>query len=150
MKKILTLCMALGLIVAVTSCSKEKKLDSRLAGNTWNIDKIEWVKQELILVTEGTETNAGTFTFTENTGTSTMTIDGETVTGAEFSWDAAGDGGQINLTYSLTIEGTTTTQRAMVIEENKKKSQTWVMTEQRVDASTGETFQLVATLELSK
>jgi hypothetical protein len=150
MKKIITFSMALLLIVAVTSSSKEKKLDNWLSGNTWNIDKIEWVKHESTLVTEGTETNAGTFTFSETTGSSTMRINGETVTGAEFSWDAASDGGQVNFRYSLTIEGTTTTQRAMAIEENKKKSQIWVMTEQRVDVSTGATFQLIATLTLSK
>ena len=153
MKKLITL-IALALVIVVSSCSKEKKLEKRLADNTWNISKIEWTKTETGLfgasVTTGTETNAGTFTFTETTGTSTMTIDDETFDNASFSWTVSDGGDQIMMTYDLTIEGTNTTQRAMVIEENGKSSQKWVLTEQRVEASTGETYQLVANITLSK
>ena len=149
-----TFCLLAAIVFVAASCSKEKKLENRLSGNTWNIDKIEWTKTETglsgFLFQEGTETNAGTITFTETTGSSTMTIDDETEDNAGFSWDVAADGENLNMTYDLTIEGTTTTQRVMAIEENKKKSQTWVLIEQRVDASTAETYQLAATLELSR
>lgn len=153
MRTIYTICIAL-VLVATVACSKEKKLNNRLNGNTWNIDKIEWVKTETSIsgfgYAEGTTNNAGTFTFEESTGTSTMTIDDETEDNASFSWDVASDGSQLDMTYDLTIVGTTVNQRTMVIEENKSKKQMWVLTEQRVDGAAGTTYQLVAEITLSR
>jgi len=153
MKNVYAICIA-ALVLCAVGCSKEKRLDKRLSGNTWNIDRIEWVKTESnftdINVSTGTETDAGTFQFEENTGTSTMTIDGVTEENVAFSWSVSSDGGEINVTYDVTIDGTSSNQRLLVIEENKRKRQTWILTEQRIDLETEETYQLVAEITLSR
>ena len=79
-----------------------------------------------------------------------MTIDGVTEENVAFSWSVSGDGGEINVTYDVAIDGTSSNQRVLVIEENKRKRQTWVLTEQRIDLDTEETYQLVAEITLSR
>lgn len=153
MKNVFAICMAV-LVICAVGCSKEKRLDNRLSGNTWNIDRIEWVKTESsfadINVSTGIETDAGTFQFEETTGTSNMTIDGVTEENVAFSWSVSSEGDEINVTYDVNIDGTSSNQRVLVIEENKRKRQTWILTEQRIDLDTEEVYQLVAEITLSR
>ncbi|MCH2200160.1 MAG: hypothetical protein MK081_15400 [Flavobacteriales bacterium] len=153
MKKVQAILFA-ALVTCAVACSKEKVLDNRLNGNTWNIDSIEWVKTESdfsgFSYAAGTENNAGTFKFDETTGSSTMTIDGETEENVSFSWNVSSDASQLEMTYDLTIDATGSNQRVMVIEENKRKRQVWILTEQQFDLETQEAYQLVAEITLTK
>ncbi len=150
MKKF-TFLLALAVLVGLSSCSKEKKMEKRLADSTWKIDRIEWVKTAAGLggigVQEGTETNAGNFVFGASDGTSTITIDGVTEV-EDFTWAVGNNGEEISMDYDVTIQGTTTDVRLFVVEQTGKKTQEWFLTEVHQDL-TGQ-YTLTATFYLSK
>ena len=126
----------------VYSCADEKRLERRLQGKTWNVERAEWERVSVTTsgttLSSGSQNGAGYFTFNdEGTGSSYLYIDGK-AEHSGFSWKNTEN--NLTLTHSTTLAGTNVSTRTIQVDETGRRKMKWSYTETRTDASGQHTY----------